>query len=207
MPPDVARAKTEATPKVDLVPPKADDGLQIGYEAKSYPVSGTTALEVLASLRQRGPRSDNESFFGLTETSMDLTYRYTDLEDGCVVHDVRLDLDVAVTLPEWSPSSGTDPALVDDWGQFYRALARHETTHREIAEDEAQALYRRLDGLRRGTCALLEAELRHRLQVAQRDIEVAHRDYDERTGHGRTEGAVWPVRPRGRASVEPREVR
>ena len=204
---DAAAVPTSAEePPAEADPPSTPDvGLQIEYGTRAYTVSGTTPDEVLAALRERGPRSGDEWFFGLTETSMDLTYRVADLEGGCGVLDARLDLGVLVTLPEWTPTVDTDRTLVRDWGRFFRALSRHEARHREIAEDGARDLFRQLDGLRRPDCTALEAELGHRLSAAQRDIEGAHRDYDARTGHGRTEGAVWPARRT--ASVEPREVR
>ena len=178
--------------------PTPSGGLEVRYAATPYTVTGSTDRELLASLRAHGPRSDDgEWFFGLTETEMDLTYRLADLEAGCAVTDVRLGLEVAVSLPEWSAQADAGRTLVRDWRRFHRALSRHEATHREIAEDGAETLFRHLEGLRRDNCGALEAEVRHRLRAAQRDIEGAHRDYDARTGHGRTEGATWPPRRLG----------
>lgn len=184
------------TPEVEVSPVVVvpEGGVEIEYTTNTYPISGSTPEEVLASLRDYGPRSDGEWFFGLTQTEMDLTYRVADLEAGCGVVEANLSLGVVVTLPEWTVQADADRALVRDWRRFYRALSAHEENHREIAEDGADSLFRQFNGLRRDDCTILEAEIRHRLRSAQEDIKGAHRRYDARTGHGRTEGAVWPTR-------------
>ena len=166
--------------------------VQKRIEEETYPVYGGTAAELLRSLQRSGPRTGGEAFFGLTRASMDLRYDTVDLGHGCELRDVRVRLDLTVTLPTWTtPRSGSGD-LDRAWGQFLSALRRHESEHVRVAEQGAEALYRAVEGVRRPSCAEAEAEGRRRVDRLQIEIEAAHRQFDERTGHGRTEGAVWP---------------
>ncbi len=159
---------------------------------EAYEVAGDTAGEVLASLLAGGPHSGGDVFFGRTVAGVRLRYDPTPVAGGCVLADVGVDLALTITLPTWTPTSPPDARLVRDWGRFRRALSEHEDGHREIAEAGAQTLGRALAGLRRDSCPATRAEARRRVRRVESDVSAAQHRYDARTGHGRTEGAVWP---------------
>ena len=169
-------------------------GVFVDTSERSYRLSGGSASEILASLREGGPHVGGEHFFGLTksESSFQLQPRI----DGatCVADDVRIELAIEITLPEWTPAGDVPYELQRDWTRFSTALKRHEDGHRQIAVDGAEATRTALDGVRGASCE--EVQLRAR-QLAQRianETEAEHHRYDDQTGHGRTQGAEWPVR-------------
>ncbi len=159
----------------------------------SYDVEGATPAEILQSLVERGPSADGETFFGLTEASVDLQYDTVPAEVGCTIGHVAVVLHLTVTMPDWTVAAGTDPALGRDWSRFRRALAAHEGGHRAIAEDGANALLDAVHDLHRTTCNGVHEEANQRLERIQADIEAAHQRYDTETDHGLTEGAIWPI--------------
>lgn len=161
-----------------------------------YTVRGHDAASLLESLRASGPRVDGNIFFGLTTTS--LQYRYaTHARPGrCETSDARVDLVVTITLPEWTRPAGAPFELTRDWSRFAAALRRHEEQHRDLAIEQAHALRRAVDGLSAPTCDAVADLAASRARLVQDAAEVAHRAYDARTGHGETEGAVWPPRAR-----------
>lgn len=161
---------------------------------KTYAVTGRTADEVLRSLLERGPREGEDIFFGLTQTALDVRYDATKISGGCIIKDTEVDLDVVVTLPEWMPAAEVEPELLRDWGRFRRALAAHEERHRAIAVEGAEATYRAVAELYRPSCEEAEEEARGRLERIGIEITAAHRRFDAETGHGKSEGASWPVR-------------
>ena len=167
--------------------------VQARTTTETYPVEGTTGAELLRSLLTRGPRADGNVFFGLTTAETDLHYRTAPSAAGCALADVTVDLDVTVTLPEWAPPPDAPPALRRDWGRFLTALRQHEDGHRQIAVEGAEALHAAIVGLRRPTCAAATAEGRRRVARLQIEATAAHRRLDAETGHGRTQGAVWPT--------------
>ncbi len=175
------------------VPTRAStSGVRTSLATKTYAVQGSTADELLSSMADQAPRPDGEVFFGLTEAEIGLRFRPTPVPGGCLLRDVEIDLTLTVTLPEWTPAPPSDRALARDWGRFRRALASHEDRHTEIAEGGAQRMLRAIDGLRRQSCEVVSDEAQRRLERLEIEVEATQRRYDSETGHGRTEGAVWP---------------
>ncbi|MEM6325751.1 MAG: DUF922 domain-containing protein [Bacteroidota bacterium] len=161
-------------------------------DVNTYEVTGRTAAEVLASLQARGPRSGERIFFGLTETEMAFRYWKTPADGECRLERIRIDLRVVVTIPEWRAPGEAPYRLKRDWSRFETALRRHEDQHREIAEVGAREVYRALHALRTPSCTTIDAtarEVANRLREANEQRQAA---FDRRTGHGRTQGAVWP---------------
>ena len=176
-------------------PPVPDrPAVQVQLANASYAVTGETAEEVLQSLLASGPREGDKVYFGLTETELDVRYDPNEISGGCVIDDTEVDLVVVVTLPEWMPATEVDPKLRQDWGRFRRALSAHEDRHRAIALGGAEAAYRAVAGLYRTSCEEAIAEARQRLERLGVEVSASHRRYDDETGHGKREGAAWPVR-------------
>ena len=186
-PADDGRGAPERQPAPERPP------IQVNRTHATYAVTGETVEDVLRSLLERGPREGDDIFFGLTETALDVRYDPNEISGGCIIEDTEVDLTLVVTLPEWMPEPGTDPALLRDWGRFRRALAAHEERHQAIALGGAEAAYRAVAGLYRDSCEEAVAEARGRLEGLGVEVSAAHRRYDDDTGHGRREGAAWPV--------------
>lgn len=166
--------------------------VQVFAESQTYPVQGDTPQQVLASMAAGAPRADGETFFGLTRTELAFRYRRSQGPDGCSLRDVRVDLSVRVSLPEWTPGSESTYDLRRDWARFRSSLRRHEDRHRVLAEQGAETIRAELDGLTTPTCPETDIEARTRAERVQIETEAAHRRYDDETMHGRTQGAVWP---------------
>jgi predicted secreted Zn-dependent protease len=80
------------------------------------------------------------------------------------------------------------------WDAFMRALSLHEARHVDIAAAGARAIRREIEGISAPSCAGMDI----RTRAAAERVLTAHREqdrqYDRRTRHGMTEGAVWPPR-------------
>ena len=199
---DSLRAAAAALGPADEGPPPPASGrapipdrpaVEVHLTNTSYAVTGGTAREILYSLLESGPREGGDVFFGLTETELDVRYDPHEISGGCIIEDTEVDLRVVVTLPEWIPTAEADPALNRDWGRFRRALAGHENRHRAIALGGAEAAYRAVAGLYRSSCEEAVTEARRRLEGLGVEVSAAHRRYDDETGHGKSEGASWPL--------------
>ena len=171
----------------------AEPAVRTITRAAPYAVAGGDAQALLVSMVQHAPHSDGDVFFGLTTTELSFRYGHRTVAEGCALANVRVDLLVTTALPEWTPPADAPYDLRRDWTRFAAALARHEAQHRTIGEDGASAVQRDLDGLTAPTCAMADAEARRLAERAGIETEAAHRRYDDETGHGRTQGATWPV--------------
>ena len=182
------------------VAPEAEPGVRESpvftiIDVNTYEVEGASEDVLLAGLRALGPRANGAEFFGLTETQM--TYRYwkdQTEDEGCRLEQIRVDLNVTITLPRWKASRIAPYRLRRSWDRFDRALRRHEDGHREIAEWSAREVYHALRSLRAPTCETVDTEA-HALAMRLREVsEQRQKAYDHQTGHGRTQGAIWPQR-------------
>jgi predicted secreted Zn-dependent protease len=73
-----------------------------------------------------------------------------------------------------------------------RALSLHEARHVDIAVEAVRGVRREVEAVSGLSCAGMESRTREaaeRVLTAQREQD---RQYDLRTRHGVTEGAVWP---------------
>lgn len=158
-----------------------------------YAVDGTDAQALLASMVRNAPRAADGVFFGLTTTELSFRYGHRAVAEGCAPANVRVDLLVATSLPVWAPPADAPADLRRDWTRFAGALGRHEARHRTIGEAGARDVQQELAGLTAPTCTRVDAEARRRAERAGIETDAAHRRYDDETGHGRTQGATWPL--------------
>lgn len=159
---------------------------------RNYRVRGTSAGELLQSLRTEGPHLDGGVFFGLTVAESEYRFRYRPGAGRCETVDARVSVQISVTLPAWSPPVEAPAALRTQWSQFERSLQVHENGHRDLAVAGAHRLHNAVQGVRAPTCdeaAGRAAQLAERVQI---ETEARHRQYDADTEHGATQGATWP---------------
>lgn len=180
------------------VPPRAagggiEGGVVVNVAEQHYTVSGTTEAEILHSMRAMGPQTGGSSFFGLTGSESSFQLQPKMEGESCVADDVRVELAVTITLPEWEAHGDVPYELQRDWSRFSTALKRHEDRHRQIAADGANATREALQSLRRATCQQVEADARQLARRIADETEAEHNRFDRETDHGRTQGAEWPL--------------
>ena len=173
-------------------------GITVQNFDRLYPVRGLTAGAILTEMRGGGPVLQGRRYFGaLTWT---LRYRWSNTSTGlgtCSVHGIEVSIETITTMPEWRDSDSASTELRTQWAAFGAALRTHEEGHRRIALEAAIAVKRRLEDLGIADCSSYarEAELAFR---RLRDIyNTKDVEYDGTTGHGVSQGAVWPPRPPG----------
>ncbi len=168
-------------------------------DVNTYEVRGRNEREILASMRAGGPKTEGSDFFGLTETQLAYRYWKKQGEAECSLYQIRIDINVTITLPRWDAPSDTPYELRRDWRRFESALRRHEDGHREIAEWGAREVYDALANLRTPTCAGIDAAARTAAQRVREMGEERQHRFDQQNGHGRTQGAYWPQSARSMA--------
>jgi predicted secreted Zn-dependent protease len=160
---------------------------------RRYAVVGTTAAEVRAALDAYGPSGPAERFDGLTEWSLTWVFRYTRPGAYCDLVSAIVDLQVTVIVPELGTPEEPDEAVLTRWEAYVAALESHELGHvvrqGAMARDLAQAFEDAEPG---PDCSELGARLKalgDAYVEAMREADVA---YDLESGHGRSQGAVFP---------------
>ena len=160
-----------------------------------YEVGGRSQADLTAALRKHGPRIRGSRFFGLTEWQVSVEYRPVSGAERCGIRDLTVHVDVETRLPRWTPSARASADLHRAWEGFIAALDEHEHGHRALAAEAAEALRRRLASVRVATCDQLDPVAQQTMAAVMKTYESHNLAYDAETGHGRTQGAVWPPRP------------
>jgi len=175
-----------------LPDPAGSETVQRRAETVYYDIEGRSWSDLAAALRERGPRAHGRQFFGLTEWEMSVEYRPIAGGAGCAVDDLNIEVSVTTHLPRWSRAAAAPTTLRRAWGRFVAALGQHEQGHRVLAERAAETASRRLRAASAPTCDRLDAEARSEVATVMGEYERRQLAYDAETGHGRTQGAVWP---------------
>ncbi len=153
-----------------------------------YDVEGTTAPELLASIRRERPRS----YRYFAQTAWNVTWRAEWNGDPCRVRWADIRATIVVTMPRWKAPPDAPPGLVEDWNRMVRALSIHEAGHVENAREAEREVRRALMGVTAPSCNMMTLRTRQAAQWVLDGARLRDRRYDERTRHGWTQGAVWP---------------
>jgi predicted secreted Zn-dependent protease len=159
-----------------------------------YAVYGSTAAALRQSMRESGPASGGRRWDGYTRWNVRWRFRYAPEAGTCRVTEVRVEYTSTIVMPRWRPPPNASPMLRRDWDDFVRALRTHEEGHRNIGADAARQVMRRVGSVTAPSCELIGERANGVGRQTLEEYRVVQRQYDEETGHGRTQGARWPPR-------------
>src|SRR6266581_9526343 len=154
-----------------------------------YDIDGSSAGALRNQISRLGPKDETgTSHDALTVWSLEWTYGTAQRGDSCALKDVRVTLNVSVTLPRWTPPATATARLKDSWRTYLRNVKVHEGGHRTIAERNARELMTALTPLRGASCESLSQEATRLAERIVADGRARNRAYDVQTKHGQTQG-------------------
>lgn len=166
--------------------------LSVETKVARYRVTGATASELRSSMLAAGPEDDGRSWFGMTDWEVRWQFRFEPSDNGCSMERVDVEFSSRMTLPEWEGERSADPDLVREWRAFARALRAHEDGHTATGLRAAHEIHRTLQSVRADSCETIAEEANSTAHEILDRFRQREREYDRETGHGRTQGAVWP---------------
>src|SRR2546422_10841816 len=154
-----------------------------------YDIDGSSAGALRNQINRLGPKDESgESKDALTVWSIESAYTGAQRGDSCVLRDVKVTLDVTVTLPRWKPPATATAQLVRTWQAYLTAVRLHEAGHRTIAERNAREVMAALTTLRGTNCNKLLGDASNTVERIVADGRARNRAYDVQTQHGQTQG-------------------
>lgn len=150
-----------------------------------FDVQGGDYNALLASLNARG------RFHARADWK--LTYRYQSVAAaaGCSVGELTTTLELTMTLPRWRPPAGASRELMGRWERYMGALRSHEEGHLQHGREFEREFRRAAATLADRSCDSLQARVRALFGEMLARYQSRDKLYDEQTGHGRTQGAVF----------------
>src|SRR5256885_7729881 len=131
----------------------------IAAREQYYDIDGSSAGALRNQINRLGPKDESgESKDALTVWSVESAYAAAQRGDSCVLRDVKVTLNVSVTLPRWKPPATATADVRKKWQAYLTALRLHEAGHRTIAERNAREGMAALTPLRGAGCDKLSGE-------------------------------------------------
>jgi len=185
--PEPASAPTPAPDSAALA--RAAARASITAREQYYDIDGSSAGALRDQIHRLGPKDESGTAHdALTVWSLEWTYGTAQRGDSCALKDVRVTLNVSVTLPRWTPPATATSRLKDSWRTYLRNVKLHEAGHRTIAERNARELMAALTPLRGASCQSLWDEATRLAERIVADGRARNRAYDVQTKHGQTQG-------------------
>jgi predicted secreted Zn-dependent protease len=158
-----------------------------------YEIRGSTAEELHGEMQRLGPLGEEgRRFHGWTAWTINWRYVSQPSGSACRATRVEVTAEITLTLPRWRAPPDAPESLRRQWDAYLAALRVHEDGHRDLAVATARRVHSRLSGFRTSDCRDFNREANTEGQRILDRLRADNRRYDEETGHGRTQGAVWP---------------
>lgn len=172
--------------------PLPPEGVQSAEHAKFYELTGASAQELIAQMKEAGPLGkDGKRYFGKTDWTIHWRYHYEARGGSAILTRVSVTTDVTTIMPRRQAPANAGDRMAKEWVRFLAALAVHERGHAENAQRHAKHLYAVLhDHGPFASAQDLEAFVKTQGDKCITDAQTADVEYDKRTGHGNTQGAT-----------------
>lgn len=175
------------------ITPPGIEGVSIQYDY--YSIFGGSAEELRKQMSQRGPQDlvTGTRFDGYTRWNLNWNIDTQLLGGQCQIQDVTVDAKATVTMPKWDIPADVPAALAKKWNDYDKALREHELGHVKHAGQAKQEILQSFGLLPPAPSCSQTQSIADSLggqiiqKYAQMDVE-----YDRLTGHGATQGAVFP---------------
>lgn len=159
-----------------------------------YVFGGTNAALMRAAMIEARPWKDSMAYDAHTKWDIRSTYRYSRTNSQFKLNSADVKTKVEITLPRWIPGKPVTRELVNRWQKCFIGLSVHEQGHMELALAAAAEVKRRMAELNLfGSPQELTTAADRTLNDTLEEFRQRERRYDQVTGHGRTQGAVFPV--------------
>lgn len=168
-----------------LISTAANPSLTVDY----YPIAGATARALRAEMNRLGPTNEAGRNDGNTHWDVQWRYDYDRNAGGCTAVNVRVTLEVRMTMPRWTPPANAPRTLIVTWQQFVDALRKHEDGHYKLAIEAAEEVGRVLRTNRTASdCERLRTRQNAAANAVLEDLRRRHARYDRDTDSGRKQG-------------------
>lgn len=148
----------------------------VGYS--HYPVSGTTAQEMLQQMELHGPNVDGTDAYASTESVLKHTGSLVQTSNRCSLKGYEIAIEFTIRLPAAQEQSAMPQRVRSAWRSFYAFVKRHEETHKSIWLQCANRLEARIKALRERSCEVLEQRVAALVDAELASCQSKHAAFD-----------------------------
>ncbi|MGE0034038.1 MAG: DUF922 domain-containing protein [Xanthobacteraceae bacterium] len=159
-----------------------------------YDVAGSTPQQVRASLDQLGPTHtrDGKRYDSLTYANISWRFTFRGLPN-CAITGTSVKADILMRFPRLQAGAEAPAALQRAFAAYADKLMQHQNGHVQRIVETARQIEIGIGGLPPiQDCKGLEKSANRLGNNLMKELRRWRRDYDDRTLHGRTQGAKFP---------------
>lgn len=173
-----------------LIPSYALSEPKVTINTHYYDVEAKEVSELLEVMKRANPiQEGNKEHFGHTTWKVWWEWKWRFKNNRCRMTEVNSFVDVVHTIPKLSDKHYNIKVLTI-WHQWFPNLMRHEKNHVKYAVDIAAIGEKEILNIQsQKKCEELDASAKLLTSDLSARMKKLHTDYDQRTNHGRTEGA------------------
>lgn len=166
----------------------------VTIQYRYYSVAGSTVQHLRSQIAHLSPVTQGgRQYDANTDWYVRWAYRYARTATGCSMRHVTTHVDITFTLPKWQNASGASRSLMNQWHHYSAALQLHENGHKDHGIAAGQEVLNTLSRLPAySSCQALEAAANSAARQVIQHYNQKDIEYDHDTGHGFTQGAVFP---------------
>ncbi|HSB34474.1 MAG TPA: DUF922 domain-containing protein, partial [Nitrospirota bacterium] len=159
-----------------------------------YEVCGCCEADLKGELKQKCITwKDGRKYDAMTSWKVKWDYGHNRAGQTCSADSFTVTVNVRYHLPKWVKPADAPRELVEKWDGYTKNLLIHENGHRDKAVDAATDLIRSVADLPPSrTCAELDRNVNLLSRARMRKLEEEQQQYDNDTGHGTKQGALFP---------------
>lgn len=164
-------------------------------QTTTYAISGQSAETLRQQMNLLGPvnSQDGKIYDARTNWQIGWRFSYQTTPQGCALQSAQVQVDLTFIFPAWQDAASAPPDLQQKWQTYFQALTTHEEHHAELAAQSGAEIYRALLSVAPAAdCPTLEETANAAAHQAFEAGESLQAQYDQETGHGATQGAVFP---------------
>ncbi len=200
-PQDLAVVPTRINPNEITVPTPTGVALKypVAYETRfavtTYNVQGQSVKKIHQSLEANAlsdPHEIGKRFYARTDWYLSAKWFYVPTARGCEVERAQVSIIVTMTLPALV-TTNVAPEVQARWNTFLNNTVQHEREHVKIAYDGARDYQKQLGNYPPAVnCTAIQSQLQDLFRQHYDLIDRTNVEYDRKTQHGITQGAVFP---------------
>lgn len=153
---------------------------RVTIKTKYYAVSGSSGLQLYASMVKRGPKQGFTSrAIAQTAYTVNWNAEVKPSGGGCRVVSAVPQLSITYTYPK--PAGPVSPALQKRWSRFMVGVRKHEEKHGRLAREMVDVAVRSVRGLKMAndpSCRKLRADIKRRARAIYDNYEARQEKFD-----------------------------
>ncbi len=155
-----------------------------------YTIAGSTVSELRDAISNCALRKEAGQYHAVTTYQLNWQYSTKVSGTSCSLGNVKVGLHINQLMPRLSPDVTLSSGAQATWDTYRAGLVAHEQGHINLDNQYARELMNALQSTKSSNCDTLASQVQLTINTYVSRLNTANQQYDARTGHGATQGAV-----------------